>query len=200
MTPSSATSTITYTNTQYGFNFTLPESWREYVVVDTAWTGVAATSTGEVSGPKLLMRHPSWTEAKPYEDIPVLIFTLAQWNDYFAEKFSVSAAPIQARELDRNNIYVFALPPRWDFDYREGFAEAEAIVASNPLRAYTIGVASMPEGKLNISVICDQSLSYMTFIDATSSSLFVADCKAGKHPEVIEKYKADLHLGNGATI
>lgn len=55
-------------------------------------------------------------------------------------------------------------------------------------------------GKINIDAVCSGALAYMTFTDGASADKFVADCKEGKHPEVIEKYKADLNLGNGATI
>jgi hypothetical protein len=196
---SSTATTVIYNNTDYGFNFTLLESWKGYSIVKTNWQGspLAATST-EQTGTKLLIRNPKWTEALPYQDIPVLVFTVAQWNLYAAENFTVSAAPIPATELGRNNMYVFALPPRWNFDYSEGFVEAEKIVNSNPLKAYNI--QTNISGKLNINVICDGALSYMTFTDSVSASKFVAECKEGKHPEVIERYKADMHIPDGAVI
>ncbi len=55
-------------------------------------------------------------------------------------------------------------------------------------------------GKININVVCEGALSYMTFPDAVAADAFVAECKEGKHPEVIEKYKADMNLGDGAAI
>jgi hypothetical protein len=60
--------------------------------------------------------------------------------------------------------------------------------------------SSTPNVKLNINVVCESALSYMTFPDAKSADAFVADCKEGKHPEVIEHYKAQMNLGDGATI
>lgn len=56
------------------------------------------------------------------------------------------------------------------------------------------------QGKLNINVVCEGALAYMTFPDAASADAFVADCKEGKHPEVIERYKAEMGLGDGAAI
>jgi len=56
------------------------------------------------------------------------------------------------------------------------------------------------QGKLNINVVCEKSLSYMKFKDTVSSDNFIAECKEGKHPEVIEKYKTDLNLGEGVKI
>lgn len=56
------------------------------------------------------------------------------------------------------------------------------------------------QGKLNINAVCEGALAYMTFTDGESADTFVAECKEGKHPEVIEKYRADMNLGVGAEI
>ncbi len=200
VTPNTNNTSVVYTNTQYGFTFDLPDNWKGYSVVENTWTGTALTRTVAPSGPKISIRNPKWTASAPYEDLPVLVFTLSQWNAYGAEEFSVSAAPIQASELARNNMYVFALPPRWDFDYSLEYTQAKDIFKGNPLHTFTIENTTMSQGKLNINVICDQALAYMTFSNAKNAEIFVADCKEGKHPEVIEKYKADLNLGAGAAI
>jgi hypothetical protein len=55
-------------------------------------------------------------------------------------------------------------------------------------------------GKLNINVVCEGALAYMSFPDGESADAFVAECKAGEHPEVIERYKAEMNLGDGAAI
>lgn len=55
-------------------------------------------------------------------------------------------------------------------------------------------------GKLNIDVVCEGALAYMSFPDGESADVFVAECKEGKHPEVIERYKAEMNLGDGAAI
>ncbi len=195
------TTTISYKNPEYGFNFKLPISWQGYSIVTSSWNGTPLTSTTTVqSGPKLVIRNPKWTTSVPYEDLPILVFTISQWNAYMKESFTISAAPLQATELGRNNVYVFALPARWDFDYSLNFKEAEDIIASKPLSTFNIGVSNNPAGKLNTDLICERVLTYMTFIDSKSANIFVTDCKNGKHPEVIEKYKADMNLGTGATI
>jgi len=134
----SLVSSIVYKNTDYGFNFTLPANWKGFSIIKAAWEGTMQTNTVVQSGPKLIIRNPKWTAALPYEDIPILIFTVPQWNAYIAESFSISAAPIEATELSRNNTYVFALPPRWDFDYSLDFEEAEDIIAGNPLKAFNV--------------------------------------------------------------
>ena len=53
-------------------------------------------------------------------------------------------------------------------------------------------------GKLNIDVVCQGALAYMTFQDGATADKFVADCKEGKYPEVIEKYKANM--ANPASV
>ncbi len=55
-------------------------------------------------------------------------------------------------------------------------------------------------GKLDINAVCEGALAYMTFTDSASAEVFVSECKEGKHPEVIERFKADMNLGDGATI
>lgn len=152
---SSATQLI-YKNTKYGFTFDLPLSWQGYSVITDMWKGnslVQTTSPNSTStqneskgepkdesesGPKLILRNPKWTASAPYEDLPILIFTTAQWNAYTAEQFSIGAAPIKATELARNTTYVFALPARWNFDYSLGYEEAQDIMNGSPLRAFEV--------------------------------------------------------------
>lgn len=134
-------STIVYRNTDYGFTFSLPSTWKGYSIVNGTWNGTALTNITAPSGPKIIIRNPKWTAAAHYEDIPVLVFTISQWNSYLAENFSISAAPILASELARNDMYVFALPPRWNFDYSLGYEEAENIVASNPIKTFNSGIS-----------------------------------------------------------
>ena len=129
---------ILYNNTQYGFTFSLPADWQGYSIVKNTWVGTALTNATATTGPKLIIRNPRWTSSAHYEDIPILIFTLSQWNAYRAESFSISAAPIPASELGHNNTYVFALPPRWDYDYSLGYQEAENIIIGNPLHAFNL--------------------------------------------------------------
>lgn len=53
--------------------------------------------------------------------------------------------------------------------------------------------------KINIQAVCDGALAYKTFPNDAAVDTFIKDCVAGKHPEVIEKYKKDNGL-TGATI
>ena len=85
---------------------------------------------------EILVGHPKWTVEDPRQDIPIMIFTIAQWNKLEKEEFSVSAAPIGPMELGRNARYVFALPARYNFAFLPGWEEVDEIVQTNPLKAF----------------------------------------------------------------
>lgn len=129
---------IIYENTQYGFNFILPESWNGYTIVTDKWEGLTiGNSQGEAvaeTGPIISIRHPLWTSKTPRQDIPIMIFTLTQWDLLRQEKFHIGAAPFGPSELGRNSSYVFALPARYNYAFPAGFEEMEKILDSNPLK------------------------------------------------------------------
>jgi hypothetical protein len=128
---------IGYQNDQYGFTFRLPESWQGYSVVETKWNGTAIGGSEAIeSGPLLSIRHPGWTEEKPRQDIPVMVFTIEQWNALQKEEFAVSAAPIGPKKLGADARYVFALPPRYNFAFLPGYEEVEEILSANPLNPF----------------------------------------------------------------
>ncbi|HVN92978.1 MAG TPA: hypothetical protein VMT38_04755 [Terracidiphilus sp.] len=104
---------IVYRNVQYGFCFVLPKSWKGYSVVPDKWSGTILSSGQTVDGPQILIRNPKWTAAKPYQDIPIMVFTPGEWQQVQAVTMAVSAAPIGPSRLGQNSRYVFALPPRW---------------------------------------------------------------------------------------
>ncbi len=137
-TPVKADSSVIYTNPEFGFDFYLPKDWKGYSIIKNNWTGYPLNKPGDQNGPKIVIRNPAWTPGAPYEDLPILVFTIDQWNSYIAEDFSVSAAPIPASELARNNKYVFALPPRWNFDYSLGYEQAEQIITSKPIHPFNL--------------------------------------------------------------
>ena len=124
---------VVYTNTEFGFSYGFPLDWQGYSIVTNTWNGNPLNGSAPTSGSKLLIRHPLWTTNAHYEDIPVLVFTISQWNSYQNGDFAIGAAPVEASEIARNSTYVFALPPRWDFDYSLGVKEAEHIVESKTL-------------------------------------------------------------------
>ncbi|MGE5549017.1 MAG: hypothetical protein ACM3ZC_00605 [Bacteroidota bacterium] len=125
---------VIYRNTRYGFEFSLPEAWRGYSIVTDKWVGNAIGDARIVeTGPLLSIRHPNWTAENPRQDIPIMVFTLAQWTALQQERFHIGAAPIPPSELGRNRSYVFALPARYNFAFPTGFEEVEAILKSKPL-------------------------------------------------------------------
>jgi hypothetical protein len=86
------------------------------------------------TGPEIFIRNPAWTEKEPTQDIPIMVFTLEQWNELKQEKFHIGAAPIGPSELGRNSKYVFVLPARYNFAFLKGFEEVEKILAEKPLK------------------------------------------------------------------
>lgn len=125
-------------NTQYGFDLILPNSWQGYTILTATWAGLATVGENAgksiATGPDLSIRHPQWTEADPRQDIPILIFTLQQWDDLQKEVFHIGAAPVQPTELGRNSRYVFALPARYNYAFLTGYEEVETILANLPLK------------------------------------------------------------------
>lgn len=135
----SAPASIEYKDSQYGFNFSLPLSWQGYSIIISQWEGYTSGQQGDVpteKGPLISIRHPKWTSQNPRQDIPILVFSLRQWNDLQQEKFHIGAAPIRPRELGRNAKYVLALPARYNFSFLIGFEEVDKIFTGNPLQAY----------------------------------------------------------------
>lgn len=130
---------LAYTNTQYGFSFALPDSWKGYSIITDTWKGYAPGPQGQLlkaEGPLLSIRHPLWTAQMPRQDIPIMIFTIQQWNALQQDVFHIGAAPIGPSELGRNANYVFALPARYNYAFPAGYEEVDAILKSNPLRTF----------------------------------------------------------------
>ena len=111
---------LSYENGQYGFALQLAADWEGYSV---------STSSIEY-GTKVLLRHPKWTEASHYEDIPVLVYPIAKWQAWEKNDFEgyPTAAPIGPTERGRNDTYVFATAPRYNYDFSTGWEEAEDII------------------------------------------------------------------------
>lgn len=126
-----------YLNPQYGFSFELPESWQGYKVITEQWEGLAIGSPDNTpihQGPLFLIRHPNWTSENPHQDIPIMVFTHAEWDSLEQGEFHIGAAPIGPKELGRNSQYIFALPARYNFSFPEGHEEVEQILDNNPVK------------------------------------------------------------------
>jgi hypothetical protein len=132
-TKASGEAAVGYTNRQYGFRFNLPADWNGYRVLAQRWDGTTQEEPRRKEyGPRIVLRDPRWTKAQPRQDIPIMIFTLGQWK----QDLVVSAAPIGPSELGRNSRYVFALPPRYNFAFPEGYQEVEEIMKTKPLHPF----------------------------------------------------------------
>jgi hypothetical protein len=134
---------IVYTNKDFGFRVDLPASWKGYRIEVKEWQGQceggdcdSKTSPPPQKGPIISIVHPLSTKENPRQDIPIMVFTLAQWKMVNDEAISVTAAPIGPGELARNAKYVFALPPRFDYADEEGDEEVQQIVTCDFLSAF----------------------------------------------------------------
>ena len=125
---------IQYVNQQFGFRFTLPADWSGYKIVMSEWSG--DRDMAGVKGPIVSIRHPRWTDENQWQDIPIMIFTHSQWSLVEDGKLTVSAAPYDPGEIGRNRRYVFALPPRYNFDRDEGYDDVINIMKGHPLHAF----------------------------------------------------------------
>jgi hypothetical protein len=134
--PHVSSTAFAYVNPKYGFCFALPISWKGYTIVTEQWRGLILSSGHVVNGPQLVIRNPQWTQATPYQDIPIMVFTPAQWKQVDNVEMSVSAAPIGPSKLGQTSRYVFALPPRWiGFTDAAGTQDLESWMQQNRLRA-----------------------------------------------------------------
>lgn len=131
---------LEYKNAQYGFTFSLPISWSGYSIVTDTWEGYVFSAQGadipNEQGPQISIRHPLWTQTVPRQDIPIMVFTIAQWNALQQDAFHIGAAPINPSELGRNANYVFALPARYNYAFPAGYEEVDAILATKPLQTF----------------------------------------------------------------
>lgn len=133
-----ATSTVSYTNNQYGFTVSLPDSWQGYAIITSTWKGYSpsADSGPSAYGSIISIRNPLWTSSTPTQDIPIMIFTLAEWSAVSAGTMAVSAAPFPPSELGQNAQYVFAIPARYNYAFPRGWQEVQTIIQGDPLHAF----------------------------------------------------------------
>jgi hypothetical protein len=132
------TNSTTYINRRYRFRFVLPSSWKGFRIITGSWTGTAVDGSADAPehGPELSIRNPLWTKSHPRQDIPIMIFTRKQWDLVSQNKIAMSAAPFGPTELGRNARYVFALPPRYNYAFPQGYEEVEKIMATHPLHPF----------------------------------------------------------------
>jgi len=126
----------TYTNTQYGFELTFPDSWKGYTVEESSWQGWTIDgSSKKYSGSELVFTNPQGPNNHTgniqscWQNIPIMVIAPDNWLLIAQEKVAVSAAPVGPAKIGQNANYVFATPPRWSgFVCDLGIQEAYDIV------------------------------------------------------------------------
>lgn len=127
-TPDVVETTNIYKNDQFGFDITLTDDWVGYSVEAGEWQGQMLSDTSGstvLSGPKITLKHPSWSTTKI--EIPVMVFTFDEWSRIENKDLSVSAAPIAPRELGRNANNVLALPARYNYGFNASVEQTQAV-------------------------------------------------------------------------
>lgn len=130
---------IEYRNSDVGFSFSLPSSWEGYSVQKSEWEGLKSGDLGDEvveRGLLLSIVHPKSTAQQPRQDIPIMVFTLEQWDQLQQDEWHIGAAPVGPLELGRNRGYVFALPARYNYALLEGWEEVEQIIQTQPMSTF----------------------------------------------------------------
>jgi hypothetical protein len=74
----------------------LPADWVGCSVEESGWGGDPVKEGLKAeSGPMLILRHPDWSE-ESNQNIPIMVFTKAQWKLVDAGDMHVGAAPFWA--------------------------------------------------------------------------------------------------------
>jgi hypothetical protein len=126
---------VRYHNAKYSLTFALPAEWRGYSIVMQQWVGRQSDNkTGEIirteRGPEIVLRHPQWTASNPRQDIPIRVFTRAQWEDVRQEIVCIDAGG-STDEICHNRKYVFGVHSRFNWGEATGWEEASKIVGQN---------------------------------------------------------------------
>jgi hypothetical protein len=129
---------LRYDDARYGLTFSLPASWRGYSVSTEQLKGMRYSPTESrqtVVGriPLITLRHPQWHVDAPYQDIPILIFTRAQWDAlHRGELWPSSFAGGTMYELWHDERSVFAMSSRYNAaDEVSGWKEVANILKQN---------------------------------------------------------------------
>ncbi|HEY3760347.1 MAG TPA: hypothetical protein VGN23_01175 [Verrucomicrobiae bacterium] len=114
---------VAYHNSRYNLTFYLPADWHGYLVQTRQWNGITyaqATDRDEVvtHGQMIdILRGAQGKTGKPYQDIPIFIFTRQQWDDMHHGKFvDDQYAGGVIYEMWHNDDYVFGISSRFNVD------------------------------------------------------------------------------------
>jgi|GEM_PF-1177757 len=86
------------------------------------------------------------------------------------------------------------------YTQQDSVDEAPEMISDESTGESVVETGEAPEVKINIDLVCEGALAYMSFPDEDSADQFVAECKEGEHPEVIERYKAEMNPSTEAEI
>ncbi len=131
-----AATAVVYQNAKYGITFSLPASWRGYKVVMQKWEGLLHSgkegqTTTKQEGALIVLRSPEWQARTPTQDIPILVFTRAQWQADDDGRLEIHAGGMEF-ELGHNDKYVYAFYSRFNADDSiKGWKEASDIMGRN---------------------------------------------------------------------
>lgn len=139
---------IEYRNSEVGFSFSLPASWEGFSIQHSIWEGATSGEQGDIimeQGPLISISHPESTAQQPRQEIPIMVFTIAQWEQMQQGEWHIGAAPFNPSELGRNSLYVLALPARYNYAFPEGWEEVEQILQNHPVTPFEPGCTPMDE-------------------------------------------------------
>ena len=129
---------LRYHNAQYDFTFFLPASWRGYSVSvqqleDERYSPTEDRQILVGHTPMITLRYPRWQASTPYQDIPILVFTRAQWDAvHHGELWPSLFAGGMMDELWHNQGFVFAMSSRYNADDEvSGWKEVAEIIEQN---------------------------------------------------------------------
>jgi predicted carbohydrate-binding protein with CBM5 and CBM33 domain len=129
----SSADAVEYKNAKYSFTFSLPQGWKGYTIVTDKWEASDAQKGVVENGPIVCIRHPDWTRENPRQDIPIVVFTLAQWASAEKSNLYVGGSAIGFHELGRNRKYAFAVSTRYNEADVAGREEVDKILQHEPL-------------------------------------------------------------------
>ena len=129
---------LRYRDARYGLTFFLPSSWRGYSVSvqeleDETYSSAKDKQVIVGHTPMITLQHPQWQATAPYQDIPILVFTRAQWDALHQGQLwpSLFAGGVMD-ELWHDQRFVFAMSSRYNAaDGVRGWKEAADIVEQN---------------------------------------------------------------------
>lgn len=94
--------------------------------------------------------------------------------------------------------YMYLLVGAYDTEQSRIYQDFQQLVNSIQFMSVT-DTGGTGAAKIDVRVACESALAYMSFPSGVEAEAFVAECVAGDHPEVIDRYISDMGL-DGARI